>query len=174
MAFEHSLPFQTFFIGYLPHWLLWQIPEPQSNQALRRPLLQGELVGNHGDELAIGGLVLLGCHPTPKRLIERVDPPPAPRHLDGMPNSSLHLAGAGVEALADARVQLLGDAVDDVRVLDDHLDGLAQEGVALDVGRDADGQEEAGELLVNGGGAAGEADFVAIAYPALLFCAKPL
>ena len=57
MAFPHSLPFQAFFIGCLPHWLLWQIAEPLDFPASRRPLLQGELVGNHGDELAI---VLVG------------------------------------------------------------------------------------------------------------------
>ena len=128
-------------------FLLWQIAEPLDFPASRRPLLQGELVGYHGDELAIGGLVLLGRHAAAEGLVQRVDAPSAPRHLNGMADRSLHLAGAGVEPLADARVQLLGDAVDDVRILDHHLDRLAQEGVALDVRRDADGEEEAGELV---------------------------
>ena len=146
MAFEHSLPFQAFFIGCLPHWLLWQIAEPLDFPASRRPLLQGELISNHGNELPIRRLVLLGGHPAPKRLIQRINPSPAPRDLNRMPDRPLHLAGRRIEPLANPRVQLLGDAVDHIRVLDHHLHRLAQEGVAFDVRRDTDGQEEAGKL----------------------------
>jgi len=38
----------------------------------------------------------------------------------------LHLAGGGVEALSDARVQLLGDPVDEVRVVVDQADALPE------------------------------------------------
>ena len=52
------------------HWPLWQISLTLDTLPLRAPLLQGKLVGNHGDELAIGGLVLLGRHPAAEGLVE--------------------------------------------------------------------------------------------------------
>ena len=72
------------------------------NQALRAPLLHGELVGDHGDELPIGGLILLGGHFAAEGLVQGVDAAAAPGYLDGVADGALHFACGGVEALADA------------------------------------------------------------------------
>ena len=65
-----------------------------------------------------------------------------------MADRALHFAGAGAEVLGDAGVQFLRNAVDHIRLLDDQLDAVAQILIALDVRRDADGQEQAAQALV--------------------------
>ena len=100
-------------------------------------MLHGKLIRHQGDELAIGGLFLGNRHAAAKSAVEGIDAAAAPRHLDGMADGALNLAGAGVEAPRDGRVQLLGNAVDAVGLLDHQLDRLAEELIAFDVRRNA-------------------------------------
>ena len=79
-----------------------------------RPLLQRQLIRQHGNELTVRRLILLRCYAAAERLVERINASPAPRDLNGVANGALHLAGGSVVALADARIQLLRDAVDHV------------------------------------------------------------
>ena len=88
--------------------MLLRIPEPLINQRLRASLLQGKLVRNHGDELAIGGLVLAGGDLAAEGTVQGLDAAAAPGNLDGMADGALYLAGCGGEAAADAGVQLFG------------------------------------------------------------------
>ena len=104
-------------------------------------VLHGKLVSHKGDELAVGGLFLGNRHAAAKSAVEGIDATAAPRHLDGMADGALNLAGAGIEAPRDGRVQLLGNAVDAVGLFDHQLDRLAQELVALDVRRNAEAEE---------------------------------
>ena len=65
-------------------------------------MLQTEFITKHGDEFPIGGLIFLGGHLAAKGLVQGVDAAAAPGYLDGVADGTLHLAGGGVEALADA------------------------------------------------------------------------
>ncbi len=56
--------------------------------------LQGKLVSQHGDKLPIRRLILRGAHPAPERPVQGIHPSSVPRHLNGMPDGALHLAGA--------------------------------------------------------------------------------
>jgi hypothetical protein len=56
-------------------------------------------------------------------------------------DSPLNLAGSGIELFGDAGIQLLGNPVNDIIVLNNHLDRFSQEVISLDMGRDANGQE---------------------------------
>ena len=60
---------------------------------------------------------------------------PVPRHLDGMADGALHAAGGGAVFLGDFRVQALGHGIDVIRFIHRQEDGVPQELVALDVGR---------------------------------------
>ena len=77
---------------------------------LRTDILQAELITEHRNEFPIGGLVFLGGDAAAEGLVQRVDAAAAPGDLDGMTDGAFDLAGRGVEALADARVELLGEA----------------------------------------------------------------
>ena len=70
-----------------------QTPHPLAITGLRRQVLQAEFVTEHGDEFAIGGLVLLRGHTATKRLVQRVDAAAAPGNLNGMADGPLYLAG---------------------------------------------------------------------------------
>ncbi len=59
-------------------------------------------------------------------------------HLDGVADGPLYPAGGGAVFLGDLRVQALGDGVDVLRLVHGEQDGIPQELVAFDVGRDAD------------------------------------
>ena len=56
----------------LPSLIAPNQPQVLAITSLRRPLLQGQLVRNHGDELPIGRLVLLGRHPAAEGLVQRM------------------------------------------------------------------------------------------------------
>ena len=86
--------------------------------------------------------------------IDRLDAAAVPGDLDGMADGALHLARRRGELLADDGIQPLRHIVDDVRILDGHLDALAQIRIPLDVGRDADGDEDVADALVQRVGAA--------------------
>ena len=59
-----------------------------------------------------------------------------PCHLDGVADGPLHTAGGGAVFLGDLRVETLGDGVDVLRLVHGEQDGIPQELVALDMGRD--------------------------------------
>ena len=105
-------------------------------------MLHGKLIRHQGDELAIGGLFLRNRYPAAEGAVEGVNSASAPRHLDGMADGALNLAGAGIEAPRDGRIQFLGNAVDAVGLLDDQLDRLAQELISFDVCGDAETEKE--------------------------------
>ena len=67
--------------------------------------------------------------------VEGVHITPVPCHLDGVADSALHTAGGGTVFLGDFRVQALGHSVDVLRLVHGEQDGIPQELVALDVGR---------------------------------------
>ena len=85
------------------------IAEPLDFTGLRTDVLQTELIAEHCNELPIGGLVLLGGDAAAEGLVQRVDAAAAPCDLDGMADRPFNLTGRGVEALANARVEFLGE-----------------------------------------------------------------
>ena len=113
--------FRRFTVSLLPHPL---------------PLIQPHLVGDHRNELRVGGLAPEVMDGVAKVAVEGVHIAPVPRHLDGVADGTLHPAGGGAVALGDFRIQALGDGVDVVRLVHGEEDGVPQELVALDVGRD--------------------------------------
>ena len=111
-------------------------------------MLHGKLIRHQGDELAVGGLFLGNRYPAAESAVKGINSPPAPSHLDGMADGALDLAGAGIEAPRDRRVQVLGNAVDAIRLLDDQLDRLAQELIALDMRRNAKAEEDVAQPVI--------------------------
>ena len=105
-------------------------------------MLHGKLIGYQGDELAIGGFLFGDSHAAAKGAVERVDAPAAPCNLDGVTDGAFHFAGAGAKTPGNGGVQLFGDAVDAVGLLDDQLDGFTEKLVSLDVGGDAEAEED--------------------------------
>ncbi len=73
--------------------------------------LQGEVVGDHGDAFAIGGLALDAADGIAKVFLKRIHVPSVPCHLNGMTDGTLHSGrGSGV-LLGNGGVQNLGDTV---------------------------------------------------------------
>ena len=105
-------------------------------------MLHAQFIRHQGDELAVGGLFLGDGHPAAEGTVEGIDASSAPRHLDGVSDGTFHLAGAGAEAPRNGGIQLLGDSVDAVRLLDHQLDGFAKELIALDVRGNAQAQKD--------------------------------
>ena len=68
--------------------------------------------------------------------VEGVHITPVPCNLDGVADGALHPAGGGAVFLGDFRVQALGHSVDILRLVHGEQDGIPQELVALDMGRD--------------------------------------
>ena len=68
--------------------------------------------------------------------VEGIHVSPVPCHLDGMADGPLHTAGGSAVFLGDFRVQALCHCVDVLRLVHSEKDGIPQELVALDMGRD--------------------------------------
>ena len=68
--------------------------------------------------------------------VEGVHIAPVPRHLDGVADGPLHAAGGSAVFLGNFRVQTLGHGVDVLRLVHGEQDGIPQELIALDMGRD--------------------------------------
>ena len=100
------------YIGCLPHPL---------------PFIQPHLIGDHRDELAVGGLAPQVMDGIAKVAIEGIHVSPVPRYLDGVADGTLHPAGSGAVFLSDLRVQALGHSVDVLRLVHGEQDGIPQE-----------------------------------------------
>ena len=72
--------------------------------------LHAQLIRDHSDELAVGGLVLRGADLAAEGGIQRLDAAPVPRYLDGVTDGPLHLAGGRAEMAGDAGIQLYGQS----------------------------------------------------------------
>lgn len=103
-----------------------------------RALPRTEPIRDQRDKLAVGRLIVQRADVLAEGLVQRVDAPAVPRHLDGMANRAFHLAGRRAEAVGNAGIKLLGDAPHQLRVIHHHAHRLAQILIALDVGGDAD------------------------------------
>ena len=100
------------------------------------PLIQPHFVSYHRNELAVGGLPAQIMDGIAEVAIEGIHVSPVPCYLDGVADGALHAAGSGAVFLGDFRVQTLGHSVDVLRLVHGEQDGIPQELVALDVGRD--------------------------------------
>ena len=137
--FHISTTFFALFIGAAPIvGILWNIfrrftvslsPHPL-------PLIQPHLVGNHCNELTVGGFSAQVMDGVAEVTVQSVHITPVPCHLDGMTDGALHPAGGGAVFLGDFRVQALGYSVDILRLVHGEQDGIPQELVALDMGGD--------------------------------------
>ena len=97
------------------------------------PLIQPHLVGDHRNELAVGGLSAQVVDGVAEVAVEGVHVSPVPCHLDGMADSALHPAGGGAVLFGDFRVETLGHSVDVLRLVHGEQDGIPQKLVTLDV-----------------------------------------
>ncbi len=101
-------------------------------------LIQPHLVGDHRDELGVGRFAAQIVDGVAEVAVQGIHIAPVPGHLDGVADGALHPAGGGVVFLGNLRVEALGDGVDVLRLVHGEQDGIPQELVAFDVGRDAD------------------------------------
>ena len=99
------------------------------------PFIQPHLIRNHCNELAVGGFSAQVVDGVAKVAVEGVHIAPVPCHFDGVADGALHPAGGGAVFLGDFRVEALGHGVDIFRLVHGEQDGIPQELVALDVGR---------------------------------------
>ena len=109
------------YIGCLPHPLAF---------------IQPHLIGYHRDELTVGRFSPQVMDGITEVANEGIHVSPVPCHLDGVTDGALHPAGGGAVFLGNFRVQALGHSVDVLRLVHGEQDGIPQELVALDVGRD--------------------------------------
>ena len=100
------------------------------------PLIQPHFVSYHRNELAVGGFSAQVVDGIAEVAVEGGHVSPVPSHLDGVADGALHPAGGGAVFLGDFRVEALGHSVDILRLVHGEQDGIPQELVALDVGRD--------------------------------------
>ena len=119
----------SLFFWQDPLWGSCRLPHPLA-------FIQPHLVGNHRNELAVGGLAAQVVDGVAEVAVQGVHIAPVPCHLDGMADGALHPAGGGTVALGDLRVQALGHRVDILRLVHREQDGVPQELVTLDVSGD--------------------------------------
>ena len=100
------------------------------------PLIQPHLVSDHRNEFAVGGFSPQVVDGITEVAVEGIHIAPVPRHLDGMADGALHAAGSGTVFLGDFRVEAFGHSVDVLRLVHGEQDGIPQELIALDMGRD--------------------------------------
>ena len=110
-AFYNSIPVSV-FPACLPHSL---------------PLIQPHLIGDHRDELAVGGFPPQVMDGIAEVAIEGIHISPVPCNFDGMADGALHPAGGGTVFLGDFRVQALGHGVDVLRLVHGEQNGIPQE-----------------------------------------------
>ena len=99
------------------------------------PLIQPHFVSYHRNELRVRWFSPQVMDGITEVAVEGVHIAPVPCHLDGVADGALHPAGGGAVFLGDFRVQTLGHSVDVLRLVHSEQDGIPQELVALDVGR---------------------------------------
>ena len=97
--------------------------------------IQPHLISYHRNELRVRWFSAQVVDGITEVAVEGVHVSPVPRHLDGVADGALHPAGGGAVFLGDFRVQTLGHSVDVLRLVHGEQDGIPQELVALDVGR---------------------------------------
>ena len=114
------------------------IPASVFPDYLSNPLafIQPHLIGDHRDELAIGGFSAQVMDGIAEVAIEGIHVSPVPCHLDGVADGALHPAGGSAVLFGNFRVQALGHRVDILRLVHREQDGVPQKLVTLDVGRD--------------------------------------
>ena len=100
------------------------------------PFIQPHLVSYHRNELRVRGFSAQVMDGVAEVAVEGVHVSPVPCHLDGVADGALHPAGGGAVFLGDFRVEALGHGVDILRLVHGKQDGIPQELVALDMGRD--------------------------------------
>ena len=95
--------------------------------------IQPHLVGDHRNELAVGGFSTQVVDGIAEVAVEGVHVSPVPRHLDGVADGALHPAGGSAVLFGDFRVETLGHSVDVLRLVHGEQDGIPQKLVTLDV-----------------------------------------
>ncbi len=100
------------YFGFLPHSL---------------PLIQPHLIGDHRDELTVGGFTPQVMDGIAEVAVEGIHISPIPCNLDGVADGALYAAGGGTVFLGDLRVQALGHGVDVLRLVHGEQNGIPQE-----------------------------------------------
>ena len=90
------------------------------------PFIQPHLIGNHRDELRVGGFSAQVMDGIAEVAIEGIHVSPVPRHLDGVADGALHPAGGSAVFLGNFRVQALGHGVDVLRLVHGEQNGIPQ------------------------------------------------
>ena len=99
--------------------------------------MQAQFIGDHGDELAVGGLAPGVVDGIAEVGVQHVHVAPVPSHFNGMADGAFHPGTGGVILFGHIGVKLFGHSVDDFRVLHCHQDGVSQVVIAFNVGRHA-------------------------------------
>lgn len=114
------------------------------------PQPRKRLLGEEGDDLAVGGPVVGREAAAVQDGFEGRYAAAGPCGADGMADGALHTAGGGAEVGGYQRVQRAGQAVQIVRVLQGQQRGLQEKAVAVQVGRNANLQQHGCHVLLGG------------------------
>ena len=98
--------------------------------------IQPHLISDHCDELRVRWFSPQVMDGVAEVAVEGIHISPIPCHLNGVADGTLHPAGCGAITLCDFRIQTLGHSVDVIRLIHREKNGIPQELVALDMGRD--------------------------------------
>ena len=134
--------------AYLPNWLAYDIPQSLAPPGLRHLVLDAQFVRHHRDELAVRRLRFGDVDGVAEQVADRLDVATRPGDLDGVADGAFDTGRGRLEFLGDGRVQRLGNGAEDLDVVVYHRDRFAQILVALDVRRNADFVDDAGDVGV--------------------------
>ena len=123
-------------------------PPPRQRPFPTLPLNESEakLVGDHGDELGVGGLAALAADGVAEVAVESVNVAAIPGDLDSVANGALDAGGGGVEGARNTGIDELGHVIDNIGIGDGHADGAAEIIKTLDVSGDSEIVKGFGDL----------------------------
>ena len=137
--FHISTTFFALFIGAAPIvGILWNIFRRFTVSLSPHPLpfIQPHLISYHRNKLRVGRFAAQIVDGVAEVAVQGIHIATVPCHLDGVADGPLYPAGGGAVFLGDLRGETLGGGVDVLRLVHGEQDGIPQELVAFDVGRD--------------------------------------
>ena len=98
---DYRLQAQSFPVGFL--LIRWYF--------LCFPVFQPQFIRDQGDKFGVGGFAFSGIDRIAEKGVQSFHPSPAPCHLDGVADGTLHSARRGLVFVRDRRIEEFGDGI---------------------------------------------------------------
>ena len=108
-------------------------------------MFEPDPVGDHRDKLAVGRLAAAVLDGVAEVGIEHLDVAPVPRDLNRMADGAFDAGRSRLKIIGDCRVELFGNRVDDLHILQRENNRPTQVMVPFNVGRDANLVQDVGD-----------------------------